>query len=176
MAKDARHPLVRAPAPRARASDATRWRDRPERAALLALYAEADALVAGWQCDASTECCRFGATGREPYVTAVELAELVDAGKGSGGRGSPPKAAPTKRGLPIADERRCPMLSDEGRCTIYASRPLGCRTFFCAAALGKLGEKLPRKDFQRIVHALEDLSRRAFPNQVESRPLTRALR
>ncbi|MEO8800073.1 MAG: hypothetical protein ABI551_19415, partial [Polyangiaceae bacterium] len=110
MAKDARPPLVRAPAPPGqgsrgqRASNATRWRDRPERAALFSLYAEADALVAGWQCDASTDCCRFGVTGREPYVTAVELAEVLDARKVSGG-----KALSTKRSLPIAEERRCPM-------------------------------------------------------------------
>ncbi|MEO8799712.1 MAG: YkgJ family cysteine cluster protein, partial [Polyangiaceae bacterium] len=138
--------------------------------ALFSLYAEADALVAGWQCDMSTDCCRFGVTGREPYVTAVELAEVLDARKVSGGKG-----LSTKRSLPVVDERRCPMLSDEGRCTIYASRPLGCRTFFCAAALAKLGEKLPRKEFQRIVHAIEALSLRAFPEKHESRPLTRAL-
>ena len=157
------------PAIRGRASQPQKWRDRPERAALMALYAEADALVAGWTCDESTDCCRFGVTGREPYVTGIELAEVKDALKARGGKG------PTRKSLPVAGEKRCPMLTDEGRCVVYESRPLGCRTFFCAGALAKLGEKLPRTDFQRIVRAIEELSEKTFPDQAESRPLTRVL-
>ena len=62
-----------------------RWAESPERATLLALYAEVDALVAGWSCTCSgagtgeaprARCCHFAVTGREPYPTAVELEEL----------------------------------------------------------------------------------------------------
>src|SRR5205085_7414257 len=101
---------------------------------LRAIYAEVDALTKGWSCDASTDCCRFGVTGREPYPTAVELAELAH------GVAAHPLPAPKRRGaLPVLDadaakERRCPLLSESGRCRVYASRPFGCRTFFCDRA------------------------------------------
>ena len=48
----------------------------PELLALRELYARIDRELEGWGCDASTDCCRFGVTGREPYPTAVEVAEL----------------------------------------------------------------------------------------------------
>lgn len=146
------------------------WRKRPEREELLAIYREADSRLAGYACDASTDCCRFAVTGREPYVTDAELAEIELAVAANGGR----KAA-KKRALAIADERRCPMLDDAGKCTIYASRPLGCRTFFCAASLTKMGAKLPRADLQALVRKIEALSERAFPEGEGSRPLTRAV-
>jgi hypothetical protein len=44
---------------------------------LLALYRQVDAAYAGASCDASTECCRFGITGREPMVTSVEI-EVIE--------------------------------------------------------------------------------------------------
>ena len=43
---------------------------------LRALYTKIDRELEGWGCEASTDCCRFGVTGREPYPTAIELAEL----------------------------------------------------------------------------------------------------
>ena len=98
---------------------------------LRTLYARIDAALDGWACDASTDCCRFGVTGREPYPTAVELAELERAVKARGGL---PKRA--KHLLPLArEERRCALLGDDGRCLVYASRPFGCRTFFCERAM-----------------------------------------
>ena len=33
---------------------------------------EVDALYADWSCPSSTECCRFGVTGRQPYLTSIE--------------------------------------------------------------------------------------------------------
>ena len=48
-------------------------------AELSALFAETDALFAGSSCPGSTECCRFGVTGREPYVTSVELSAIARA-------------------------------------------------------------------------------------------------
>ena len=44
---------------------------------LRLLYAEIDQAFSGWACDASTDCCRFGVTGREPYPTAIEMADLL---------------------------------------------------------------------------------------------------
>src|SRR3954469_7541682 len=90
---------------------------------LRGLYAKIARALQGWGCDASTECCRFGVTGREPYPTAVELAELDRAVRARGG-------LPKRRSLPVARERRCTLLGDDGRCLVYASRPFGCRTFF----------------------------------------------
>ena len=146
------------------------WRKRKEREELRAIYGDADALFAGFACDASTDCCRFGVTGREPYVTDAELAEIREAVAANGG-----KLRPASRSLPIAGERRCPMLDDAGKCTIYGSRPLGCRTFFCGPSLAKMGAKLPRAELQSLVRRIEVLSERAFPDGEGSRPLTRAL-
>ena len=150
----------------------TRWKDHAAHAELLRLYAEVDALLAPFSCDDSTECCQFGVTGREPYPTAVELAEVKSAMAGQGIGAAPPSA--TKRRLPIADPaKRCPLLSSEGRCRVYASRPFGCRTFFCDRAQGP--GKLPRGEIQRLSRAIADLSARAFPENPLPRALTRAL-
>ncbi len=84
-------------------------------AELDAIYADADALYAGWSCPASTDCCHFGRTGREPYVTSIELARIEHAVRASG-------RVTTKRLLPVVDQR-CPLLTNDGRCSIYAARP-----------------------------------------------------
>ncbi len=160
------------PAPSARAS----WKTDPARAELLAIYARVDALLAPFSCDASTDCCRFGVTGREPYVTPVELAELQRA---IAARGAPLRAAPparNRRALPLADqvdERRCPLLSGEGRCTVYQARPLGCRTFFCDRARGP--GRVPRDAVNRFARDLSALSDRFSPRDPGARPLTSAL-
>src|ERR1043165_5761472 len=102
---------------------------------LRALYRDTDALFDGATCDASTECCRFGITGREPQVTSIEIALVKQAIKERGG----PLSA-KKRALPLTAvsspqrERICPLLNQSGRCSIYRDRPLGCRTFFCSRA------------------------------------------
>src|SRR5687768_7096346 len=80
---------------------------------LRALYRETDALSAGWSCPSSTECCRFGITGREPYVTSLELAALRRA-RGAQAPRAPGAHGPKvrKRALRVVDgERPCPMLS-----------------------------------------------------------------
>ena len=117
-------------------------------------------------CDASADCCHFARTGREPYPTSVELAELAHAVA----RAPPPRSA--KRALPQVD-RRCPLLSAEGRCRVYASRPFGCRTFFCDRAEGG---KPPRAALRDLAHRIADLSSRTFPRDPAPRPLSRALR
>ncbi len=142
------------------------WQSSSEHLVTLrALYAEVDALLAPWSCSASTDCCRFGVTGREPYPTAVELAELERAVRARGG-------LPKRRSLEIAGERRCTLLSDEGRCLAYASRPFGCRTFFCERATPS--NDLPREEIARLGRAVADLSARFSPREPGPRPLSRA--
>jgi len=103
-------------------------------------------------------------TGREPYPTAIELSELEHAVRARGG-------IPKRRVLPIASERRCPLLGDDGRCLVYASRPFGCRTFYCDRAEG---EPVPRNEISRLSRKIQDLSERYFPRDPGPRPLSRA--
>jgi hypothetical protein len=170
-----------------------RWQRSSERAELLALYAEADALVAGWTCACSAaakpgeplqvRCCQFGVTGREPYPTAVELAEVRHAMRVAGIEpGAPaslrrPRAPRAARQLPLADLRPCPLLSETGRCRIYASRPLGCRTFFCQDAEPPYGARVrpPRDEANAIGRRIADLSARFDPRDPHPRALTKSL-
>src|SRR4051812_37943523 len=102
-------------------------------AELAALYREVDALYADWSCPSSTECCRFGITGRQPYLTSIEVLAIQHA---LARQGDLPPA--NKRALPITrdgdKERICPLLDDKKRCSVYADRPLGCRTYYCDRA------------------------------------------
>jgi Fe-S-cluster containining protein len=143
---------------------------------LDAIYAEADRLYAGWSCPASTECCRFGVTGREPYVTSIELARVTKAVKRTG---RPLAVADKKRRpLPIApserDERRCPLLDGDGRCAIYEDRPFGCRTFFCDRA--SPAGRVKHRDVTELVRRLKELAARHAPRGDEGLPFVRALR
>jgi uncharacterized protein len=149
---------------------------------LAAVYRDADQLFAGWTCPASTECCRFGITGREPYVTSIELAAVKKAVASRGGARSWKKALPVAAGgtsservvLPVvSDERTCPLLDATGRCSIYEARPLGCRTFFCdrAEPLGKVKQK----DLNALVRRIQDIAAEHAPGGDQGRPLTRAL-
>src|SRR5688500_13307508 len=125
-------------------------RREPELAELRALYARIDRALDGWACEASTDCCRFGVTGREPYPTAIEVAELERAVKARGG-------IKKRRTLPVAGERRCALLGDDNRCLVYASRPFGCRTFFCERASSSVGEgtsALPKGEIAEVSRAI----------------------
>jgi hypothetical protein len=160
------------------------WTQSPDRATLLALYAEVDRLLAGWACacsgggaggSAEAQCCHFAVTGREPYPTAVELEEVMHAVRRLG-RPAHPKG---KRALPLApgELRACPLLSREGRCRIYASRPFGCRTFFCDHAEAPWGARIrfPRDAVNALGRRIADLSSRFAPRDPGPRPLVRAL-
>jgi Fe-S-cluster containining protein len=113
-------------------------------------------------------------TGREPYPTTVEVAELERAVRARGG-------LPKRRSLPTVsargeDERRCALLSDEGKCLVYASRPFGCRTFFCERASGPAGEPsraAPKAEIARLGRAIADLSARFAPSDPGPRPLSK---
>jgi len=132
---------------------------------LAEIYAEVDALLADYTCDGTAECCTFSNTGREPYPTAIELAEVERAIARNGGMTK-------QRRLPLAD-RRCPLLSTDGKCTIYASRPFGCRTYFCDRMQGP--GKLPRDRLRELGARIADLSAKAFPRDPGPRPLSKAL-
>jgi Fe-S-cluster containining protein len=183
---------ARAPALAARAAQSSpielERRAREEMLAeLRALYAELDAHLAGFTCDASADCCHFGRTGREPYPSAIEIAELERAVRA---RGGPPKQRQDhaqrrrddreqgrrQRSLPVADERRCALLSAEATCAVYAARPLGCRTFFCERGRGAAGEEPPPPrggETGRIARAIAELSARFAPADPGPRPLSK---
>lgn len=139
---------------------------------LRILYARADALYADWSCSNSTECCRFGITGRQPYVTSIELSLLRHGLAKRGG-----ELAPRRRALPITrdsdSERICPLLEGSGRCSVYAERPLGCRTYYCERAQAGAGPS--RDDLRELVRALQDLAARHELGGELARPLMRAL-
>jgi Fe-S-cluster containining protein len=142
---------------------------------LRALYRDVDALFASASCDASTECCRFGITGREPQVTSIEVALVQYALKQRGGA-----LSPKRRALPLSAEhspdreRICPLLDRDGRCSIYRDRPLGCRTFFCSRAA--IDHPPSRQQIAEFVRRLQDLAARHEPNGDRPRALTAAWR
>jgi len=140
-------------------------------AELRAIYKEVDAVLDGFTCDASSDCCHFARTGREPYPSAIEIAELARAVRARGG--APKKS---KRALAMADERRCVLLGEDGKCSVYASRPFGCRTFFCERGHGPVGEAPPPLkggDLGRLGRAIADLSARFDPHDPGPRPLSK---
>ncbi len=128
----------------------------------LAILDEASAVVDGIGCDCSTDCCRFGKTGREPWLTQAEF-DVVTAAVKAQGRRLP---------LPRDDEDgRCAFLGDDDKCRIYAARPLGCRTFFCDAAKhpdGRVG-KLSSSTNKQLRELPRQLA--ALTPGVESKPL-----
>jgi len=140
---------------------------------LRRLYEDTDALQLGTSCPASTECCRFGITGREPYVTSVEALGIEKAVAASGGPLSPRRRALPLAGKSARDERTCPLLTAAGRCSVYAWRPFGCRTFFCERATR--GAPVNRKAERELVRRLAELAARHAHDGDKVRPLTQLL-
>lgn len=143
-------------------------------AALGEIYAELEAAQSGATCDASTECCRFARTRREPWVTRLEVIALERARR----RSTAPRGRPEPLRLPLfepmKDEGLCPVLGADGRCTAYAWRPFGCRTFFCDRAAVPF--PLPHREMLAYVRRIEELAEKlAEPGASEGRPLRRAL-
>jgi hypothetical protein len=124
---------------------------------LRTLYAETDALFAGWSCAQSGQCCRFSVTGRQPELWPIEWRLLHralrarPAGKASQGAGD------------------CPAFdSMSGRCRAYDARPFGCRTHFCANVCA--ASKNPRQPIRALSRRLADLAAHDDPRAV-LRPL-----
>lgn len=92
-------------------------------------------------CVQQTECCRFQSSGKTPYVTKGEALVAARAWRATG-----------RKSISIPEDGVCPFLSRKtGRCQIYESRPLPCRTHFCQAA----GGPYQRKDVQDLIWVLE---------------------
>jgi Fe-S-cluster containining protein len=140
--------------------------------ALRELYRETDASNAGSSCPGSTECCRFGVTGREPYVTSIEVVAIERAVKRGGG-----PLSRRRRALPITTdgerERICLLLDASGRCSVYESRPFGCRTFFCQRA--SVVESPRRADVRDLTNRLRAIAARHEVGGDAPRPLSRVL-
>lgn len=114
-------------------------------AEVRAIYAELERRPLERQCRLSGQCCQFRLTGKRPLLTLGEALYAAQGVRASGRKALKPHA-----------EGACPLLGRDGRCTIYAHRPLGCRTHFCAPA----GGMYPRKHIADLIHRLEALDER----------------
>jgi Fe-S-cluster containining protein len=111
-----------------------------------AVYAELAKRPVTRNCVARTECCQFQLTGLTPHLTK---GEALVAAKGFRATG--------RKELPEPADGACPLLKREtGRCLIYADRPFGCRTHFCAAA----GGPYARKEVLDLIRQLEEVDRK----------------
>jgi len=107
---------------------------------LQAIYDEVEAHLTGLgvQCRACGECCDFGRNDYRLYASEVERALVV-----------------ARHGEPhLTPEGRCGFLV-AGRCSIHASRPLGCRIFFCDPAHKPREQDLYHAYMSRL-HTLTD--------------------
>lgn len=111
-------------------------------AEVRSVYAELAKRPLERSCVARTECCQFHLTGLTPQLTK---GEALVAAKGFRATG--------RKELPEPDNDACPLLKADGRCMIYADRPLGCRTHFCEAA----GGPYPRKQVLDLIRRLEEV-------------------
>ena len=121
---------------------------------LRAIYRQADAAYAPFSCPASGECCQLAKTKRQPWLWYPEWLLLAK---------SHPLPPPRKDG-------GCPYLDAEGkRCTVYADRPFGCRTFFCERIRGPARQ--PADTVNALLVRLERISQRLLPSLTGPRPL-----
>lgn len=126
-------------------------------ASVRAVYAEVDARPVERQCVRLTECCQFKLTGSTPFLTRAEALLAAAAWKALG-----------KGSIPASPDGVCPMLQRAtGRCSIYADRPFGCRTHFCAAA----GGPYRRREVVDLIHRLEDLSQELGASEARALPV-----
>lgn len=114
---------------------------RPDLSEVRAVYAEVAARPIERNCTLRTECCHFKLTGLTPYLTKGEALLAARAFRATG-----------RKQLPERADGACPLLHPETqRCLIYADRPFGCRTHFCAAA----GGSYARRDVLDLIRRLE---------------------
>jgi Fe-S-cluster containining protein len=104
-----------------------------------AIYAELDRRPIERACLRRTTCCRFKLTGRTPHLTRGEALTAARALRATG-----------RTRLADRPDGACPLLDGEGRCLIYADRPFGCRTHFCAEAGGPLARRAVSDLIQRL--------------------------
>ena len=129
-------------------------------AAVRAVYADLDRRPVERACTRLTECCQFRRTGRMPSVTRGEALLALRAFKATG-----------RKEVPTGADGNCPMLdAPTGKCLIYADRPFGCRTHFCAAAGGSYSRQEVLDLIRRLEAIDQELGHRDGP-----RPLPAAL-
>lgn len=110
-----------------------------------AVYREIDARPVNRNCVLRRECCHFTLTGRTPHVTRGEAFALAKALRATG-----------RTRMPARFDGCCPFLNAAtGKCMVYADRPFGCRTHFCAAA----GGPYARNEVADLVQRLEQIDR-----------------
>ena len=97
-------------------------------------------------CVDRTDCCHFRLTGKTPVLTTGE-ALVAAKGVRATGKKALTESLDPKRG-------KCPLLGVAGKCTIYDSRPFGCRTHFCTAA----GGPFSRASVRELIHRLEEIA------------------
>jgi len=130
--------------------------ERKAGTALEAFYRASDATWSGFGCPGTAECCQLSKRGREPWLWRVEWDAV-------------------RRAVPMLPAARadggCPFLDEDGRrCTVYASRPLGCRTYFCHRRTGPARE--PAEQMDQLQRRLEVIARDLWPDEPGPRPLT----
>ena len=115
---------------------------------LRAIYRQADAAYAPFSCPASGECCQLSKTRRQPWLWYPEWKLLA-----------------SHRPLPPPrEDGGCPYLDAAGkRCTVYADRPFGCRTFFCERIRGPARQ--PADTVDALLRRLEAVSQRILPDR-----------
>ncbi len=125
---------------------------------IKAIYAEIERRPLARDCQLRSGCCHFRHTGRTPLLTLGEALYLAKGIRASG-----------RTQLKAHPDGACPLLDSAGRCSVYAHRPFGCRTHFCAAA----GGMYPRKHLADLIQRLEALDEKL--GGVGSRPLEGAV-
>jgi Fe-S-cluster containining protein len=107
------------------------------------IYADLAARPLERSCALRTDCCHFKLTGKTPHLTYAEALVAANALRSTG-----------RTTLPAHTAGSCPLLDTKtSRCLIYESRPLGCRTHFCAAA----GGPYPRTHVLDLIRRLEEI-------------------
>lgn len=122
------------------------------------LLRRASTLFARWSCPASGECCQLRTTQRPPWLWPSEWELLLERLRRDGRPLPPPR-----------EDGGCPFLDDAGaRCTVYADRPFGCRTFFCQRVKGPT--KQPTLETDALLRQL-GAANLEWQDSAEPRPL-----
>jgi Fe-S-cluster containining protein len=132
-----------------------------ERRALLgldAIYRDVSTMQTGWSCARSGECCQLAQTRREPDAWKVEWLRVQAALRRAGTSMPPPRG-----------DGACPLLTSDGRCSVHADRPLGCRTFFCERGSGPTA--ISRERITALMVRLERVAQELEPDESGPRPL-----
>ncbi len=111
-----------------------------------AVLEKASAAWAKHGCPGTAECCQLAVTKRPPWLWPSEWKLLEE------------HLRRTKRSRPpLRADGACPFLDDAGkRCTVYADRPFGCRTFFCHRITGPA--KVPAEETNGLLERLAALN------------------